>query len=212
MLAVKDLKAGYGGKTVVTLLALTVEKGHKFLIRGESGSGKTTLLYAIAGLGEINGGSVTIEQTDIYGLNEGARDRFRGEKIGIVFQTLHLVKSLTVLENILLGSFVNKREQNTAWAEELLKRLGIAELRDRPATDISQGQAQRVAIARALLNKPALLLADEPTSSLDNKSATAVIALLKSLSAETGATLLISSHDDRIAGEFDQTIVLGEAA
>lgn len=212
MLTVTNLKTGYSGKTVVMLPSLKLEKGKKCLIRGESGSGKTTLLYAIAGLGEINDGSVTIEQADIYKLNEAERDRFRGEKIGIVFQTLHLVKSLTVLENILLGSFVNKREQNIPWAEELLKRLGIAELRDRPATDISQGQAQRVAIARALLNKPTLLLADEPTSSLDNKSAQQVTLLLKILSAETGAMLLVSSHDDRIAGEFDQTIILGEVA
>jgi putative ABC transport system ATP-binding protein len=193
------------------LPSLKLEKGRKCLIRGESGSGKTTLLYAIAGLGAINDGSIAVDQTDIYKLNEAERDRFRGEKIGIVFQTLHLVKSLTVIQNILLGSFVNKREQNIPWSEELLKRLGIAELRDRLATEISQGQAQRVAIARALLNKPALLLADEPTSSLDNKSAQQVVSLLKTLSDETGATLLVSSHDDRIAGAFDQTIILGEA-
>ena len=212
MLTVTNLKTGYDGKVVVSLSSLVLKKGSKCLIRGISGSGKTTLLYAIAGLGEIKEGSVTIEQTDIYKLDEAGRDNFRGKNVGIVFQSLHLVKSLTVMENILLGSFVNKREQNIAWAEELLKRLGIAELHDLPATDISQGQAQRVAIARALLKKPALLLADEPTSSLDNKSAQQVIALLKSLSAETGATLLISSHDDRIANEFEQTIVLGETA
>lgn len=212
MLNVTNLQTGYEGKVVVTLPSLKIEKGQKCLIRGESGSGKTTLLYAIAGLGEIRGGSVNVEQTDIYSLDESARDKFRGEKIGIVFQTLHLVKSLTVLENILLGSFVNKREQNIARAEELLKRLGISELRDRPAPAISQGQAQRVAIARALLNRPTLLLADEPTSGLDGKSARQVVSLLKSLSAETGATLLVSSHDERIQSEFDQTINLGEAA
>jgi putative ABC transport system ATP-binding protein len=212
MLTINNLKAGYGDKTVVDLKSFTIEKGKKCLIRGTSGSGKTTLLYAIAGLGDIHGGTVSVAGTDVYKLSEGERDRFRGEKLGIVFQTLHLVKSLTVLENILLGSFVNKREQNVAWAKELLARLGIAELADRPASEISQGQAQRVAIARALLNKPALLLADEPTSSLDTKSALQVIALLKSLSAETGATLLVSSHDDRIRNEFDQTLEMGVAA
>lgn len=212
MLTINNLKAGYGDKTVVDLKVLDVEKGKKCLIRGESGSGKTTLLYAIAGIGHVQGGTISIAGTDVYKLSEGARDRFRGEKIGIVFQTLHLVKSLTVLENILLGSFVNKREQNAAYAKELLARLGIVELADRPASDISQGQAQRVAIARALLNKPPLLLADEPTSSLDSKSALQVIALLKALSAETGATLLVSSHDDRIQNEFDQILEIGEAA
>ncbi len=211
MLTINNLKAGYGDKIVVDLKTFKVEKGKKCLIRGSSGSGKTTLLYAIAGLGEIQGGTVSVAGTDIYKLSEGERDRFRGEKLGIVFQTLHLVKSLTVLENILLGSFVNKREQNIAWAKELLSRLGISDLADRPASEISQGQAQRVAIARALLNKPALLLADEPTSSLDSKSALQVIALLKSLSAETDATLLVSSHDDRIKNEFDQTLEIGGA-
>ncbi len=212
MLTINNLKAGLGDKTIVDLKAFNVDKGKKCLIRGTSGSGKTTLLYAIAGLGDIQGGTVSVAGTDVYKLSEGERDRFRGQKLGIVFQTLHLVKSLTVLENILLGSFVNKREQNIVWAQELLTRLGIAELADRPASEISQGQAQRVAIARALLNKPALLLADEPTSSLDSKSALQVIALLKSLSAETGATLLVSSHDDRIQNEFDQTLEMGEAA
>lgn len=212
MLTINNLKAGYNGKTVVDLKAFHVEQGKKCLIRGASGSGKTTLLYAIAGLGDIQNGTVSVEGTDIYKLSEGERDRFRGQKLGIVFQTLHLVKSLTVLENILLGSFVNKREQNAPYAKELLSRLGIAELPARPASDISQGQAQRVAIARALLNKPALLLADEPTSSLDSKSALQVIALLKTLSAETGAILLVSSHDDRIQHEFDQILEMGVAA
>ena len=207
MLTINNLKAGYGDKTIVDLKAFNVEKGKKCLIRGMSGSGKTTLLYAIAGLGGIQSGTISIAGMDIDKLSEVERDRFRGEKMGIVFQTLHLVKSLTVLENILLGSFVNKQEQNVVWATELLARLGI-----RQASEISQGQSQRVAIARALLKKPALLLADEPTSSLDSKSALQVIVLLKSLSAETGSTLLVSSHDDRIQNEFDQTLEIGEAA
>lgn len=212
MLTINNLKAGYGDKTIVDLKAFNVEKGKKCLIRGMSGSGKTTLLYAIAGLGGIQSGTISIAGMDIDKLSEVERDRFRGEKMGIVFQTLHLVKSLTVLENILLGSFVNKQEQNVVWATELLARLGIADLANRQASEISQGQSQRVAIARALLKKPALLLADEPTSSLDSKSALQVIVLLKSLSAETGSTLLVSSHDDRIQNEFDQTLEIGEAA
>ncbi len=212
MLRINNLKAGYNGKTVVDLAAFNVEQGKKCLIRGISGSGKTTLFYAIAGFGQVQGGTVSVAGTDIYKLTEGERDRFRGDKMGIVFQTLHLVKSLTVLENILLGAFMNKRDQNVTYARELLARLGIADLANRPTSDISQGQAQRVAIARALLHKPALLLADEPTSSLDNTSALNVIALLKSLSTETGATLLVSSHDDRIQNAFDQILEMRGAA
>lgn len=209
MLAIRDLKTGYRERTVVELPFFNVEKGARCLLRGPSGSGKTTLLYAIAGLGNVQRGTVSLEGTDLYKLGEEERDRLRGEKIGFIFQTLHLVKSLTVLENVLLGSFVNRRIQNVSWAKDLLKRLEIADLADRPATDISQGQAQRVAIARAMLNKPALLLADEPTSSLDNTSAGQVIGLLKAISAEAGMTLLVSSHDDRIAREFGQILELG---
>ena len=212
MLNVNGLKAGYGGKTVVSLASFNVAKGKSCLIRGRSGSGKTTLLYAIAGLGDIQQGSVTINGTDPYRLSGAARDSFRGATFGIVFQTLHLVKSLTVLENIFLGAFVNHGEQNSTRAMDLLTRLGIGDLKNKQASAISQGQAQRVAIARALLNKPALVLADEPTSSLDSEAAAQVISLLKSLVAETGATLLVSSHDDRIQAAFDQTLDLGVAA
>lgn len=210
MLAISNLKAGYGNKTIVDLKDFKVEEGRKCLIRGASGSGKTTLLYAIAGLGDIQGGTISVAGTDVYQLSEGARDRFRGEKLGMVFQTLHLVKSLSVLENIFLGSFLNKHLQDVIYARELLVRLGIADLADRPASEISQGQAQRVAIARALLGKPALLLADEPTSSLDHKAAMQVIKLLGTLVAETDTTLLVSSHDDRIQSEFDQILEIGD--
>ena len=212
MLRINNLKAGYGRQIVVDLDDLQVDQGRSCLIRGKSGSGKTTLLYTIGGLMPPVSGSVQLAGTDIYGLDEAARDSLRGKKIGIVFQTLHLVKSLIVMENIMLGAFMAGAAQDRIWAAELLERLGIAGLGETPATAISQGQAQRVAIARALLNKPQLVLADEPTSSLDDASAAQVINLLKSLSAETGAALLVSSHDARIVNEFDQSIIMEEAA
>jgi len=212
MLKIDNLKVGYNEKIIVNLKDFNADKGKKYLIRGPSGSGKTTLLYAIAGLSNIQEGTVSIDSTDIYKLSPVKRDRLRGEKIGIVFQTLHLVKSLTVFENVLLGAFVNNQKQDVIWAHELLARLGLVNIIYRPAYEISHGQAQRIAIARALLNKPALLLADEPTSSLDRKSALQVISLLKSLSTEIDTTLLVSSHDDRIKNEFDQTLEIGEIA
>jgi ABC-type lipoprotein export system ATPase subunit len=212
MLKINNLTAGYNDKVIINVKTFNVYKGKKCLIRGPSGSGKTTLLYAIAGLSEIQSGTISIADTDIYKLSTTERDRFRGEKLGIVFQTLHLVKSLTVFENILLGAFVNNQKQNVIWAHELLTRLGLVDIAHRSAYQISHGQAQRVAIARALLNKPTLLLADEPTSSLDKKSALQVISLLKSLCVEIKTTLLVSSHDDRIENEFDQTLEIGEIA
>ena len=211
MLAVKNLKTGYNGTTVVSLASLEVNPGGHCLIRGASGSGKTTLLYALAGLGEIQGGTVSIDGADIYGFAESARDRLRGEKIGIIFQELNLVKSLTVLDNVLLGPFVNGRVQNMTRASELLARLGIAGFADRPAAILSRGQAQRVAIARALLNNPKLLLADEPTSSLDDAAAEQVMSILAELSAETGAALVVSTHDARITDRFDQVVNVGAA-
>ncbi len=171
MLSIRDLQAGYGKKAVVKITALNIDKGKTCLLRGPSGSGKTRLLYAMAGLGEIMAGQVTVAGTDIYRLDESARDDFRGSHIGIVFQTLHLVKSLSVVDNILLGAFAAGRAQDIEWGHELTARLGIDDIIHSPVTDISQGQAQRVAIARALINKPQLLIADEPTSSLDEKGA-----------------------------------------
>jgi putative ABC transport system ATP-binding protein len=212
MITLQNLKLGYDGKTVVDIPHLTIPKGQKYLITGASGSGKTTLLFALAGLSQQLQGSVMINGMDIYKLNEAERDHFRGRHIGIVFQTLYLVKSLSILDNLLLAPFVNNTPQDKAWALHLLAKMGIDNLKDRAVTDISQGQAQRVAIARALLNKPALLLADEPTSSLDDAAAMQVVSLLTDLARETGATLVVSSHDARIKSAFDQTLVLGEKA
>lgn len=212
VLTIEGLRAGYGGRSVAHLPQLSLTAGEACLLRGASGSGKTTLLYAIAGFGGVLGGSVRVGNMDPYSLTESARDRWRGDQIGIVFQTLNLVKSLSVMENVLLGAFVSGRAQDAARAGELLERLGIADLRHKSAARISQGQAQRVAIARALLNRPALLLADEPTSSLDHAAAVAAMDLLTSLCRESGAALVVATHDERIGHGFDHQITLGGAA
>lgn len=208
MLVVKNLVAGYDGKAVLSLPALDLRRGEQCLVRGESGSGKTTLLCALAGLGGVISGTVTVDGNDIYSLREDERDQFRGQKMGIIFQTLHLVKSLSVIDNILLGAFASKSVQNLDWANELLQKLGIYDLRHKPSTGISQGQAQRVAIARALINKPDILLADEPTSALDRASAQSVLALLTTLGHDLDLSLIISSHDERIFDDFEKVLTL----
>lgn len=208
MLIVKNLVAGYNGKAVLSLPALDLKRGEQCLIRGESGSGKTTLLCALAGLGGVISGSVSIKGTEIYSLRENERDRLRGQKIGIIFQTLHLVKSLSVIDNILLGSFAIQSVQNMDWADELLHKLGIDDLKHKSPNGISQGQAQRVAIARALVNKPEILLADEPTSALDRVSSQSVLTLLKTLGNDLDLSLVISSHDERIFGAFEKVLTL----
>ena len=212
MITLTNLQAGYGQKTMLNLAHYHIAPGAKCLITGPSGSGKTTLLYALAGLADVQAGQVIVNGTNIYALIAAERDHFRGANIGIVFQTLHLLKSLSVLDNLLLGAFLGHKPQDQLWAKTLLEKLDIAHLANSLVTDISQGQAQRVAIARAVMNKPKLLLADEPTSSLDDVSAKQVIDLLQELALETGATLVVSSHDSRIKSAFDQQIALGENA
>jgi len=212
VIEIKDMEAGYNTIPKVRIKNLVVEKGTSCLIRGESGSGKTTLLNAISGLIKPIKGQIQINQTDLSTIRDEKLDQWRGEKIGFVFQTLHLVKPLTVMENILLGAYAAGKPQSKEWAEHLLEETGLKDFGNKRAHGISQGQAQRVAIARALMNKPALILADEPTSSLDNKSTEQVVTLLTSLSKEYGSTLIVTSHDNRITASFDQLLELGVIA
>lgn len=208
MLTLTDLHAGYNGHSVAHIPGLTLEAGKTCLLRGKSGSGKTTLLHTLSGIQPPVSGKIEILGTEIGALNEAQRDRFRGHHIGIVFQTLHLVKSLSVMENILLGAFVNNRAQDKDRAASLLASAGLEGLQDQPVISLSQGQAQRVAIVRALLASPALILADEPTSSLDDDAAEKIMQLLLSGCAASGSTLVVSSHDARITPHFDRVVAL----
>lgn len=208
MLDITHLHAGYKGESVVHLPHLSLPANSRCLLKGPSGSGKTTLLHTLAGLLPPVSGEIRIQGTDPYALPETARDRFRGDHMGLIFQTLHLVKSLNVLDNVLLGAFVNERAQNKEKALSLLSSAGLTGLHDKPVTSLSQGQAQRVAVARALLPAPALILADEPTSSLDDHAAEQIMQLLIEGCATTQSTLIVSSHDARITPYFTEIITL----
>ncbi len=209
MLKISALTLGYSNKTVLDFKGIELEKGGQCLISGASGSGKTTLLYAIAGLIKPQKGNITLNGTDISALNESNRDHFRGKNIGIIFQTLHLIKHLSVIDNLLLSSYVAGHKQDKKQAQQVLATLGIENKKDVFPEQLSQGQAQRVAIARAIMHKPSLLLADEPTSSLDDVSCSAVISLLKQAAKDTGAMLLISTHDSRVREHFKNIVKLG---
>jgi putative ABC transport system ATP-binding protein len=212
MLAISNISLGYQGNIILRLPDISLVRGSQSLIVGQSGSGKTTLLYSIAGLLDVIEGNIIINDTDITTLTESARDHFRSKHIGIIFQTLHLIKSLSVLENLLLSPYVANLPQHKERALELLEKLGIADKAHQLPAALSQGQAQRVAIARSVLNHPELLLADEPTSSLDDSSCEAVITLLKQVAQENNSTLIIATHDNRVKAHFNNIIQVGKCA
>lgn len=206
MLRVDDLVAGYGRTPLARLPALTVEAGRTALLLGPSGSGKTTLLLAMAGLADTLGGSVRIDDIDLVGLSPRARDHFRGRSIGLVFQDLHLIAGLSALDNVLLAPFAAGLPQDRDHAMALMDELGLADRAHRPAETLSRGQAQRTAIARAMLLKPKLILADEPTASLDDDACDRVASLLARAAQETGAALVIATHDLRLRGRMDTSV------
>lgn len=206
---IRDLKAGYGTKTVVSLASLQIAQGEHTLLLGSSGCGKTTLLNVIAGIASPQAGQVTIEGTALNALSVSARDRFRGRHIGLVMQRLHLISALTVHKNLRLAQQLADVAIDEADMLKLLDKLGIADKLHRYPRELSQGEAQRVAIARAVINKPALILADEPTSALDDANCIAAINLLFAQADAYGATLIVATHDARIKARFARVVALG---
>jgi putative ABC transport system ATP-binding protein len=206
MLKIEDITMGYAGKPVINLDELILPEGGQCLVTGSSGGGKTTLLYAIAGLMPILSGRIVINGIDITKLREAEMDHFRGVNIGIIFQTLHLMHSLTVMENLMLASYAVGVPPKMPHIEEVLRKLNIYDKKDALPYSLSQGQAQRTAIARAMLHSPKLIIADEPTSSLDDRNCDAVIALIKEVAQETNAALVIATHDGRVKPHFDNII------
>ena len=198
MLDIDGLAGGYGARPVARLGRLTLAPGEAALLTGPSGSGKTTLLLTIAGLARRHAGRATVDGVDPYDLPPARRDRFRGRTIGFVFQDLHLVAGLSALDNVLLAPFAAGAPQDRARALALLGELGLGGAAHAPAASLSRGQAQRVAIARAVLQKPKLILADEPTASLDDEAAAAVCELLLAAAAANGAALVVATHDRRL--------------
>lgn len=187
---------------------MKIQQQQHTLILGESGSGKSTLLHLIGGFSLPATGTVTIQGQNIYDLRESKLDQFRAQHLGFIFQEAHLLKNLSVIDNIKLAQSLAGFSNDTQAIQQLLEKLQLANLGNRKPNELSRGQVQRVTIARALINKPAILLADEPTASLDDKNTFLVIELLKSLANEQGSTLLISTHDKRLKDEFSNNYLL----
>ncbi|WP_425392689.1 ABC transporter ATP-binding protein [Ekhidna sp.] len=208
MLKIRGLKHTYDGEALISYPDWEVEEGNHGIILGNSGCGKTTLLHLIGGLMPPKEGELEVAGEKLSEKSNTRLDRFRGENIGIVFQKPHLVKSLTVKENLILSQYLGRKRTDGKRAEAVLERLSIKELANRKIHQISQGQAQRVSIARAVINNPKLLLADEPTASLDDENCQKVVGLLKAQAEETGATLIVATHDHRVKNEFKNQLTL----
>jgi putative ABC transport system ATP-binding protein len=206
----KTLKVGEINVHALSGVTLSVKRGEFLSIIGPSGSGKSTLLGLIGGLDNPTEGQVFIDETDITSLNESALTRVRNEKIGFVFQFFNLIPTLTALENVALPiQFSKHRKFNaTKRAKELLSLLGLSDRMDHRPNQLSGGQQQRVAIARALANNPPLLLCDEPTGNLDTKSGEIVMQALRDVQRNTGATVVMVTHDMEVALQADRIVSL----
>lgn len=208
MLQTQGLRFSYNKDAFLNLPDFLCAKGEHWLLLGQSGSGKTTLLHLLGGLLSPTSGTVTVDNTVLSSLTGGQLDRFRGEHIGIIFQTAHFIKALTVEENLILAQQLAGVAINKKRIKELLNRLNIGYKLKSKTNELSQGEKQRVAIARALVNQPKVILADEPTSALDDDNCMEVIQLLEEQAAVVGATLLVVTHDGRLKERFEKHISL----
>lgn len=192
--------------TVSRAEQLMLDKGGQMLLTGPSGSGKTTLLHMIAGLLSPSGGEIYFNGVRIDNMPERQRDLWRARNIGYVFQKLNLIEALTAEENILLAGYFADADMAALKkrAAELLERVGLFNKKDVLPGKLSIGEQQRVAVVRAVINNPVLLLADEPTASLDAENSRVVLGLLRGLCSENGAALILSTHDESIKQQFDE--------
>ena len=204
----RDASVRSGGRLLLSLDRLDLAAGSLTGIRGASGAGKSTLLHALAGLLAATG-SLKWGNTDLCDLSQSARTRFRGQNMGMIFQDFLLFEEMTARENaVVAAAFRPDRQALARRSEALMQRLGIAALADRRAEMLSGGERQRVAVARALAHDPAILLADEPTASLDRTAADALIADLAALARDEGRTVVIVSHDAHVWAAMDRVLTL----
>ncbi|MFO1105957.1 MAG: ATP-binding cassette domain-containing protein [Amaricoccus sp.] len=213
-LLVHDLVVRYPGldQPALAVPSLAIAAGERVALCGPSGCGKTTLLNMMTGLDRVPAGRVVWDETDLATLGESARDRWRAANIGLVMQDFHLFPGLSALDNVLLPQRLAWRPLPAGARDEalrLLARTGVPRP-DQPVETLSRGQMQRVAVARALAARPAILVADEPTASLDAEAGTAVAALLTELATEAGATLVVATHDPRLIERLGRVVRLAD--
>ena len=213
MIRFEQVRFGYrDGEDVLSLPAIDLDARDNILVVGPSGCGKTTFLHLVAGLLVPTAGRVIVDGQNLAQLSPSSRDRFRGRHIGIVLQQFHLLPTLTALQNLLVAQSVAGLPVDRAWAHGMLEALGVNERASALPHELSVGQQQRVAIARALVNRPKLLLADEPTSNLDDESCAQVIDLLLNVTPQHGAALVVATHDSRLKSRIPRQLVLSRHA
>ena len=214
ILQVKNLTKTYGrGDATVTALdgvSFDVEKGAFVAIIGASGSGKSTLMHLLGGVDRPTEGSVTVDGNELYKSNESELAIFRRRNIGIIYQFYNLIPTLTAEENIMLPRLLDNRKPDEDKLRSILETIGLTDRVKHLPSELSGGQQQRVSIGRALINDPAIILADEPTGNLDSTSSREIIDLLKLANKRYNQTLLIITHDEKIALQADRIITIGD--
>ena len=214
ILKVENLCKTYGkGNTLVKALdnvSFNVEKGEFVAIVGASGSGKSTLLHLLGGVDKPSSGKVIVDGEDIYKLNDNNLAIFRRRQVGLIYQFYNLIPILNVKENISLPILLDNKKVDNDYLEELINILGLSKRVDHLPNELSGGEQQRVSIGRALMNRPAILLADEPTGNLDSKSSKEIIELLKLSNEKYKQTIIMITHDNNLALNADRIITIGD--
>ena len=208
MLRLSGIRHSYGAREALALERFEAAQGEHWLVLGNSGSGKTTFLNLVAGLLAPSEGAIEVGGQSLASLKGSELDRWRGRNVGIVPQKLHLVSSLSVLENLILAPYLAGLLCDESRARELLGNLSLKDRASAKPHELSHGQAQRVAIARAVMNRPKLLLADEPTANLDDANCVQALDLLQNQARECGATLIVATHDQRAKQRFEKRLAL----
>jgi putative ABC transport system ATP-binding protein len=208
MLATTQLTFDYNPAKQFAFPDVRCANREALLILGQSGTGKTTFLHLLALLLKPKSGSVVIDQTDLTQLSPAQTAAFRAKHVGIVYQKPHFVSSLSVLDNLLLSNYLANKPQDKTRARELAKQLGFGDHLTKKTHQLSQGEQQRVSIARAVMNQPDVILADEPTSSLDDENTSRVVDLLREQSEQIGASLIVVTHDQRLKDVFQNRVNL----